>query len=85
MENTLNLEEVCWSQRVKSEWLKDGDKTRYFHPKSSQRMKNNYIHQIKGNGGRVYNDKQDIEKISFHTSTTSSLPMVTNTTMTSIG
>ena len=44
IENLMKLEECMWSQRAKSDWLKYGDQnTKYFHCRSSERNKRNFI------------------------------------------
>ena len=52
IENLMKLEESIWNQRVKSDWLKYGDQnTKYFHYRSSERNKRNFIVGLEDEGG----------------------------------
>lgn len=49
----LNLEEMKWFQKAKTEWIKSGDRnTRYYHLKSNFRRKRNRIVTLKYENGR---------------------------------
>ena len=47
-----NLEDCMWNQRAKVDWLRDGDKnTKYFHCRSTERNKRNYILSLENEFG----------------------------------
>ena len=47
-----NLEDCMWNQRAKVDWLRDGDKnTKYFHCRSTERNKRNFISGLENEFG----------------------------------
>ena len=47
-----DLEDCMWNQRAKVDWLSDGDKnTKYFHCRSTERNKRNYISSLENEFG----------------------------------
>ncbi len=50
-EKTMLLEEICWRQKSRSLWLKEGDKnTKYFHRIANSHRRKNLIGQLAVNG-----------------------------------
>ncbi len=48
----LSKEEVMWSQRARSSWLREGDRnTRFFHSRASQRRRRNAILGLRDENG----------------------------------
>uniref|UniRef100_A0A2N9G614 Uncharacterized protein n=1 Tax=Fagus sylvatica TaxID=28930 RepID=A0A2N9G614_FAGSY len=51
LETTLYLEEICWRQKSRVKWLKEGDKnTKYFHTVANSHRRRNSIRQLSING-----------------------------------
>lgn len=58
IENLMKLEECMWSQRAKSDWLKYGDQnTKYFHYRSSEWNKRNFIASLENEVGDWIEDE----------------------------
>lgn len=48
LDDLLLKQEIYWAQRSRVSWLKHGDRnTKYFHSKSSQRRRRNFIHEVR--------------------------------------
>lgn len=64
LDKALRIDEIWWRQRVKSLWLKEGDKnTKKNHLKASHRKRKNYINFIHGEDGYIYKREENIFKI----------------------
>lgn len=60
----IESDDIRWRQRVKVEWLKSGDRnTKYFHTCVTQRRKQNQILSIKDQGGRMWDDWENIGNV----------------------
>ncbi|KAK8314530.1 hypothetical protein V6Z12_D01G177900 [Gossypium hirsutum] len=59
-------EEKYWAQRVRNQWLREGDRnTRYFHMQATGRKKKNSIDKLKDMHGTWHEDKKDICHIAW--------------------
>uniref|UniRef100_A0A2N9IH31 Reverse transcriptase domain-containing protein n=1 Tax=Fagus sylvatica TaxID=28930 RepID=A0A2N9IH31_FAGSY len=59
IETTIYLEEICWRQKSRVKWLKEGDKnTKYFHTVANSHRRHNFIRQLSING--VLSTNQDV-------------------------
>jgi len=64
LDENLRLEELWWSQRAKTRWLKEGDRnTAYFHQKASDRKKRNWIRCLTTPEGTITHSEEDIYEI----------------------
>jgi hypothetical protein len=51
LETNIYLEEICWRQKSRVKWLKEGDKnTKYFHTVANSHRRRNSIRQLSING-----------------------------------
>jgi hypothetical protein len=51
IETTIYLEEICWRQKSRVKWLKEGGKnTKYFHTVANSHRRHNSIRQLSING-----------------------------------
>jgi hypothetical protein len=63
LEASLLQEEICWRQKSRVRWLKEGDKcTKFFHQVANANRRNNSIESLSVNGS----DTSDSEAISSH-------------------
>ena len=61
MHQILAQEELKWRQRLKENWLKDGDKnTKYLHTCTNQKRSQSCIEQISDRQGQVWSTQEDI-------------------------
>jgi hypothetical protein len=59
-EKTMLMVEICWRQKSKALWLKEGDKnTKYFHQIANSHRRKNSIGQLAVNG-EVFTDPSEI-------------------------
>ena len=57
----IDMEECMWKQRSKVDWLRDGDKnTKYFHCRSTERNKRNFIAGLENEAGIWVEDESQI-------------------------
>jgi hypothetical protein len=51
LETNMHLDEICWRQKSRVKWLKEGDKnTKYFHTVANSHRRRNSIRQLSING-----------------------------------
>lgn len=64
LNEALLQEEIWWSQRAETRWLKYGDNnTKFFHFKANQRRKKNFIHSITDTNGKEWQEENHIHDI----------------------
>ncbi|KAK4280290.1 hypothetical protein QN277_011932 [Acacia crassicarpa] len=64
LENLLNLEEIKWFQKSRSEWVTKGDRnTRYYHLKSKARMRRNRVSMLKNEVGKWIDIEEDLKAL----------------------
>jgi hypothetical protein len=64
LEASLLQEKICWRQKSKVRWLKEGDKcTKFFHQVANANRRNNSIESLSVNGSST----SDPDVISYHT------------------
>ncbi len=64
LETNIYLEEICWRQKSRVKWLKEGDKnTKYFHTVANSHRRHNSIRQLSING--VLSTNQNAIKVEI--------------------
>ncbi|KAK5843386.1 hypothetical protein PVK06_005842 [Gossypium arboreum] len=62
-----DVEEKYWALRVRSQWLKEGDRnTHYFHVRASGYRKKNSIERLKDAHGDWHDNKEEIFNIAWN-------------------
>lgn len=60
-------EELLWKQRSMVDWLKEGDlNTKYFHSRSSQRFKVNFLYKLINKDGMCLSDKHGLRSLALY-------------------
>lgn len=64
MDELLSWEEILWKQRLRIEWLKEGDRnTAFFHARASQTCNKNLIKGIRDDQGIWHDAESSVEGI----------------------
>ena len=65
LDDLLLKQEIYWAQRSRVAWLKHGDRnTKFFHSKSSQRQRQNYIKGIMNSQEQLVEEMEDIARVA---------------------
>ena len=61
VQELLNREEKMWRQRLRTSWLKEGDRnTKYFHSRASHRKRHNSLAVLHLENGDLITDLEQI-------------------------
>ncbi|KAL9679615.1 hypothetical protein QQ045_017481 [Rhodiola kirilowii] len=67
LDEWLEREELWWRQRLRAEWLWNGNRnTTFFHAKASQRRRRNYIDHLRNTEGELCESEQQFNSIVFN-------------------